>query len=94
MGKAPERIWAVPDMDDVPRKHWDCGVWRDIREDAIEVHGEPVIEYVRADRIEQLEAQLEKVTAERDKAIFNLNEAWYEARLLLARAETLQKESI
>lgn len=49
MTDAPERIWVVPDMDDVPRRHWDCGVWRDDKQDAIEVHGGPVVEYVRAD---------------------------------------------
>jgi len=52
MTDAPKRIWAVPDMDDVPRKHWDCGVFRDDRDDAIDIHGEPIIEYTRSDLVE------------------------------------------
>lgn len=61
MTDMPKEIWIVPDMDDVPRRHWDCGVWRADKDDALDIHGEPVVEYVRADRIEALETLLTEI---------------------------------
>jgi hypothetical protein len=61
MNDMPEEIWVVPDIDDVPRRHWDCGVWRDDMVDALDIFGEPVVKYVRADRAEALEALLTEI---------------------------------
>lgn len=61
MTDMPKEIWVVPDMDDVPRRHWDCGVWRDDMEDALDIHGGPVVKYVRSGRIAALETLLEEI---------------------------------
>jgi hypothetical protein len=85
----PEEIWVVPDMNDVPRGPWDCGVWRDDMEDALDIHSGPVVKYVRADigsfyQEKDIDALIKDVNAvikdikvlisERDKLRFLLTE--------------------
>jgi hypothetical protein len=61
MTDMPEEIWVVPDIDDVPRRHWDCGVWRDDMEDALDILGEPVVMYVHSRRVVALETLLTEI---------------------------------
>jgi tRNA A37 methylthiotransferase MiaB len=55
MSDAPERIWADGNAE------WDSGSW------GLDKEFDNDVEYVRADRIEELEAKLAEVEAERDR---------------------------
>ena len=56
MSEAPETIWVgnwLSDLGEIAA--WDIGEWRDEPWPTVDV-----VEYVRADRIEELEAKLER----------------------------------
>jgi hypothetical protein len=56
MSEAPERIWVDNWLADVgERATWDMGEWRNEPWPTVDV-----VEYVRADRIEELEAKMAK----------------------------------
>jgi hypothetical protein len=75
MTDMPKEIWVVPDMNDVPRGPWDCGVWRDDMNDALDIHSGPVVKYVRADIGSfYQEKDIDALMSERDKLRFLLTE--------------------
>lgn len=90
MTDAPERIWIAPWREG----DWSEGDWDD--NEGKTLNDKPCIEYVRADRIEQLAvtnealtAELTLMTTERDEAwkrAAHSEKMWGEAEVKLAKA--------